>query len=480
MALAAPSLEDLGIPHPHDGANGYPGQSDWIRACLKFKVVSILCGRDVGKTIMDDFLFLEEGRQIAGPYDYGYVAQGHPLAEKKFEKVLESFRPWITRSKNKGQDRWHEFRAFGVNHGARMHFWSGEEGALENVRGVRLNRLAVDEAGFVHRSVLQTCGPMMFSRRGRAVYKGTVKRGGCGWMWFKEEYERGVNGVEGYKSFNAPSECSPFNDVEDLQFRRRQWRNPKTPDEKTPEEREEFDGELISDIGACFKNLDACIILPVTRTQTDGLIVHEEPIPGELYVIGQDWGKKHDHSVSTVFSRKTQKMVAFRRESLGVDYNDQMRRLDTLHRAYNKAAIVADARDAGSYINERLKVEYGDYMKEIAFTREGPTGKGHHVARVKHLFDAAAWRLIKHPLVEEEFSLFQQTPIGEHSNGFYYEAPAGKHDDVVTSAIFASSMLQMAIPSAAVARPFPAALSPEWYLMRQRDRARSMRRRGAW
>lgn len=462
----------------HDGANGWPGQSAWIRAALTHFVTTILCGRDVGKTLVDPLLFLEEGRQARGAYDYGYVAQGHPQAEKFFEYMLTGFRPWVLRSKNKGQDRWIEFRAFGTNTGARMHFWSGEEGALENIRGVRLNRGSVDEAGFVHKSVLTTVGPMIASRNGKLIFKGTAKRGGCGFVWFKQQFEMGTSGEPGFISFNAPSECSPYNRVDQLLRLRKQLRDPRRPDEKTPEEIEEYDGAFISDIGACFRNLDATIVLPVKETRTDGLVIGADPVPGEQYVIGQDWGKKHDHSFSSVFSRRSQDQVAFRREPIGAPYEEQMRRLDELHRRYNTAIIVADARDAGGYINERLKVQYGDHMKEIAFTGQGPDGKGFHVARLKHLFDAGSWRLIKHPIQVEEFSLFQQTPIGDHSSGFYYEAPAGKHDDAVTASIFASSMLQTVLQPPAPKPKLPEFLSKEWYEWKARQRRFGVRRGG--
>ena len=39
--------------------------------------------------------------------------------EKFFEFMLKAFAPWITRHKNKGQDRWAEFKRFGLNDGAR-------------------------------------------------------------------------------------------------------------------------------------------------------------------------------------------------------------------------------------------------------------------------------------------------------------------------------------------------------------------------
>lgn len=486
---AAPATAQGGAAHPplevgarpHKGTVDYPGgQVAWIEACLVNAIVSIVCGRDVGKTVFLWFLFLEEGRRCRGHYDFAYVAQGHPQAEKVFKswkRELENA-GILVGSNNKGQDRWIEVQPFGSNQGATIHFWSGEEGALSNIRGVRLNRLAVDEAGFVSPEVRPACRGMLLSRGGRQVFVGTPKREGPGFVWFKDAYDRGWEGEPGYVSFNAPSESNPFTPPGSVAQARREYRSRTEPDVKTPEEREEFDGEFVTDLGACFRNLDACFTLPVLRVEANGLHVGADPIPGRAYVIGQDWGKKHDPSVSSVFDRETRQQVALRLERVGAPYEDQMARLDSLHRHYNRALIVADAGDAGSYINERLRIQYGDRMHELMLTAHGAENKGYHVSRMKHLFDTEGWHLLREPLQVSQFQEFQQIPIGERGTGFYYEAPRGKHDDTVTAALFASTVLQHDVVKRRPAPPLPAPYSMEWFEQKQKERVRQIRRRG--
>lgn len=474
---------------PHAGTVDYPGgQIAWIQACLKHDVVSILCGRDVGKTIFIWFLLFEEARRCHGYYDFAYIAQGHPQAEKFYEWCRSQFEEsgLLVGFKNKGQDRWIKLRPFENNRGVTIHFWSGEEGALTNIRGVRLNRLAVDEAGFVSPEVRTACRGMLLSRGGKQVFVGTARRGGMGFVWFKEAYDRGWDGVPGYCSFNAPSESNPFTPPGAVERARMEYRDRHAPDVKTAEEREEFDGEFVSDLGACFRKLDAAFCLPILRTEPYGLWIGKDPQPERHYVLGQDWGKMHDHSCSSVFDRETREQVALRIESRGVDYDDQMARLDQLHRRYNKALIIADVGDAGAYINERLGKQYGDRLVPMRLTAHGERNKGFHVARLKHLFDTEGWSLLKVPTQVDEFTIFQQTPIGEHGNGFYYEAPRGKHDDTVTAAIFAASVLQIDIirqkPTPDIPVLKPGEVSMEWFAQRQRERIaanlRAWRRRG--
>ena len=421
-------------------------------------------------TIFLWFLFWEEGRQVSGEYDFAYVAQGHPQAEKFFEWFLRQVTDsgLLVGSKNKGQDRWIRVRAFGNNRGATIHFWSGEEGALTNIRGVRLNRLAVDEAGFVSQEVEAACEGMLLSRNGRTVYTGTAKRGGKGFTFFKQAYDNGLNGVEGYKSFNAPSESSPFVNREAIAFARRKKRDPSEPDVPTPEEREEFDGAFISDHGQCFRNLDACLTLPYVHRNgvyllSDGM-GREVPVEqGRQYVIGADWGKKVDHSVFSVFDRETREQVALRIEPVGAPYEEQMKRLDALKRRYNNALVVADARDAGGYINERLRIQYGDRLRELAFTGQGPNSKGFHVSRVKHLFDDEGWHLLNVHEQRDQMQNYCQIPIGPNSDGVRYSAPAGQHDDVVTSCIFAATVLQITPAKRRPKVEGPPVLSPAWF-----------------
>lgn len=491
---------------PHEGVPEYPGgQVAWIKACIRqsmdldgvndpgYDWVTVLLGRDSGKTVFLYFLFMEEGARCEGDYACAYVGQTHARATEFYRWCLSlwSAADLVVGQCNDGQDRWIQLRPFGRNQGFKCYFWSGEPGAIEALRGARLNRLGIDEPGYVSQKVLPTCIPMMNTRAGRAVAVGTARRDGMGFGWFKDMYDRGwgeiVNADDPltigmrFKSFNAPSESNPYNPPEafvrmpsgELILKNRLlFRDKADPFTKTPEEREEFDGAFISDLGACFRNLDAC--LSIKHWKMEGsLLIAEPPRWGGRYVIGQDWAARDDHSVSSVFDRDTRRQVALRIEPSGkdVDFTPQIERLARLKKQYNDALIVADGNSVGAYISEQLRRRFGDGVRDCNLQFSGENAKGTHVARVKHFFEEARWTLIDHPDQRREFTEFRQEPIGPHSNGFRYTAPPGRHDDMVMAALYASTVLQFDAPPVRMYDyDAPAFASREWFDQQQKGR----------
>lgn len=491
---------------PHTGTATYPGgQVAFLDACFDYDVVSALNGRGTGKSIALELLFWEEAARTDGFYEYIYVAQGHPQAEKtykKFVRVCESKRGFLIDKSNKGQDRWVETRAFGANDGTRRHFWSGEPGALTNVRGPRANRLAVDEAGFVHKDVLPTCVPMLSTRDGKMTFVGTAKREGCGFTWFKTMFDRGLGIVQETddevmeesglsavircKSFNFPLESSPYLSARDIALQRSMFRNPRFPDEKTPEEAEECDGAFISDLGGCFRNIDAVVRLPYKRIGQGEYVGVDEfknvlvPIVERRYIIGADWGQKIDHTVFVVFDRLTRDMVYLRVEPTGRPYDEYVTHLSQVKRYWNDALVLTDGREAGNYAMQRMASQFGERLRDINVTGKGEHGKGALVARVKDLFLNESWRILDAPDVKEQFSLYQQEPIGDRASGFHYGAPSGKHDDVVSACLLAAIVLQIEPRAPRPPKKEAAPYSTEWFAQRSKERRRFATRRAAW
>ena len=485
----------FGAFRAHKGCprRGFPGGQDmFVKAAMTHYVTCSLNGRDTGKSVGLEVLFWEEGRQTRGVYNNVYIAKGHPQASEAFEKHLhlcEGANLLVDRA-DKGQDRWVKTRPFGANAGTKRWFWSGDPEAMQGVRGPRANRVGVDEAGYQHHSVRAVTMPMLTSRNGKAAFVGTAGRDGMGQAYFRELFERGVVGSSTYSkdyiSFNFPIESSPFISDEACRLVREGFRDPNNPTVPTSLEREECDGAFISDIGACFRNLDATIRLPFKRieggyyagTDTNGNVI--APLPGRRYVIGQDWGLKHDHSVSSVFDMVTHDQVALRIEPTNRSYDEYVNRLDTLQKHWNGAMIVADSRDAAGYAQSRLAAKYGKRYRGIALTPNGENSKGGYVARMKDLFDLTTWRLLAVPEQRAEFEDFQQIPIGEHANGYRYQASSGKHDDIVLAALFASIVMQIAPRRVIVPPPAIPVFSKEWFEDRARNRRRAVSRRGGW
>ncbi len=457
---------------PHEGTAQYPGgQKAWIAAALVNDVVNVVVGRDVGKSVSMLFLVEEESSRCTHHYDAAYVAQTHSEARQRY---LEWLARWeaaglVVDKFDKDQDRWIELRPWGRNKGWRVYFWSGTEKALDGLRGKRLDRLLVDEAGQIPEKIKKVCYPMMLSRGGKVLNAGTPSRKGPGYAWFKDSYLRGKKRLPGFVSFNAPSECSPFNcppyKAPDYMERRRQaFRSILEPDVKTVEEREEFDGEFIDDLGVVFCNIDAVCSLPVIRIEHGTLYVGADPIPGEKYLIGQDWGRVKDASVSTVYNRHSREQVALRVEPIGgQDYDRQLERLDSLHRRYNAALIVGDGRDAGNYLGPHLRKKYGDAYVNIMLAASGDYEKGALVTRMRRLFQGVEWKMLDVPAQKEQFADFQAyvpetTGDGVVSSTIKYGAPKGKHDDIVMSNLFASIRLETDVrrstPRARYTSPF--------------------------
>lgn len=456
---------DIGALRAHKGTPEHPGGQDAIiRAALSNYCVTVLNGRSSGKTWCLILLLHEEGMRQKGRYEFAYVAPSHKQAAQFYRTIKKAYAGLIVGFCDKGQDRWVEIAPFGENDGAVVNCWSGEPGALDNIRGPRLNRLAVDEAPLVHKAVLSACVPMLTGRKGKMIFEGTARRGGCGNKWFGEMIARARNGEPGFVTFNMPTESSPYNDPKDVARDRRLFRDPNAPDIVTPEEREEFDGEIISDVGAYFRNLDKCITLPVIRNEP-GLYIFEEPIPGDTYVIGQDFGSKKDHSVSACFNRRTRNMAALRVEPSGesVQFDPQLARLDALKKRYNNALVIADPIGVGAYIVQRLRIQFGDHLRELGLQGKGENSKDLHCARVRHMLDVEGMHLGNVPVLREQFEAFAQIPIGETANGYRFMGADGVHDDVVAAVIYAASVLQIDPAPRPISAPTPEPMSVGWF-----------------
>ncbi len=429
---------------PYHAVRGYPhGQIDWVKSTLENYCTVVVCGRDTGKTISHAFVAWENALRCEHDFKYAYLAQTHGEAEKVYTWWLSLWGGLVTDKKNKDQLRYIKTRPFGLNKGGTFYFWSGDDDALDNLRGDRLDFGAIDEAGFQSAKIKSVVFPMGNSRKARWYITGTPHRSGKGFVWYKDMYDRGVANDVGYRSFTAPSESNPYSDPVYILQQRLNYRSRFTPNEKTAEEREEFDGEFVTDLGAVFDNLDRVFVRPVIRREGT-LVIAEDPLPGHEYVIGQDWGALQDHSVSSVFDRHTRRQVALRVEPINErDYDPKLGRLHELHARYNKATIVGDGRDAGGYMGPHLAKRYKTGYYDIKLTNGGEHDKGAYITGMRRLFQSAEWTLINTPEQREEFTIFRAEPMGPNSNGLRYKAPPGKHDDMVMAALFASFLIEV-------------------------------------
>lgn len=460
------TVKSTGLRHgkpPHKGARGLPGQDTWLKACWTYKYVALACGRRIGKTTTIKFLVIDEAgeeRFQKRPYEACVMSQGHDASKDLYRECLKD---WTAAGivddhyGGEGQGRNIVLKPYGGNKGSRIWFISGEETAYPGFYGKGLDRAIIDEASQVPSGAWYQCLlPMLLTRKGKAFICGTPYPDGPGYAWFEEFYNRGVIGHETYDaeycSFAGSSEGNPWNTPEDVAKMRKQY-----PDEMLA--RCHIDGIFARDSGAVFSNLKAVFVLPASETQPQTW-VHRPPKPGEKTVMGLDLGKHDDYSVASVFSVETSEQLAVMR--LRGDYLPQLERVDGLWRAFNQPVIMADARGNETTL-ELLVRRYGSGAISVKWASGGKWDKESQVVRGQHMFQQAAWRLIKVDWQEEQFRQYMRKVKSELLGGWHYMAPAGRHDDAVTSALYALYQLPYVAEKVVPGRPALEMWSSEWW-----------------
>jgi hypothetical protein len=431
---------------PHDGFRGYPGQVTWLQASQMYRNVTLALGRQVGKSTTRKFLLLEDMAHRACYYKAIYGAQGHMQATKAFEDDVHLFEKahLVIRAKDKGQDRYIEFKPLGKTDGAKVYYVSLDPTAHESLHGLDPHRIFLDEAALVpHEAYINTLLPMLSATRGSMFVAGSPVPEGMGFAWFEELWgwgdPRSPTRKKGYISFSAPSECNPYSWEWDIETKT--WSCPtietgRAAARKVSRSREMclYDGKFAKDIGAVFSNLDAVFTLPYT--QKGQVYTYQPPLKDVVYVAGVDLGRDNDYSITTIFRRDTCEQVA-----LLVGRGDlmiQAAHIAALLGEYNPIASYMDAQGMGMGVYDLLRMRFGSRLIPVKWTSGGTYDKERCVTLGVDRFQNEGWHLMYIQTQRDEFRLFSKTPRGLHSNGWYYEAPSGGHDDYVTACLYAS------------------------------------------
>lgn len=419
------------------------------------------------------FLIEEAGARSSGHlFEVGYIAQTHSEAERRFKEWLTRWEAagLVVDKQNKDQLRYITLRGFGRNtFGVRVHFWSGAPDTIDNIRGPRLDLILVDEAGYVSHRVKFAVWPMGGTRKAKHFIVGTPGRDGCGFKWFRDSYLRGIDTdtrkrLKGYRSFKAPTESNPFVSRAYIQQLRMDFRDPSAPDVVTPEEREEFDGDFITDLGTVFRNVQGVFTLKTYREEGPGVYVYEDFDPHKTYVVGIDLGKHSDKTVVSVFCVETGDQVCV--ATFRGDYIPQLSRIHDIVRRYGKnSGIWCEGREGGEMMTEMLATLYQQRVRVVKWTKGGEWDKESSVIRGQTLFQSAHWHLIDLPDQRREFTNYLKVPIGQHSNGFRYEAPDGEHDDFVAAALYAAYGLPLVSKSRPALPEGPEFGTYDWWLL---------------
>lgn len=161
----------------------------------------------------------------------------------------------------------------------------------DNLRGGTLDLIVLDEAAFYRDGIYiwySVVLPMVTASGGKVLFTSTPS----GRNWFYDLYMNGQDPKNPlYKSWQAPSSISPYQDPKLLESLRKempelQWK-------------EEFEAQFLADGSSVFAGAEDAATVDM----------EEGPEPGMEYVAGIDFGFNHDASVVTIVNKTTGRQV---------------------------------------------------------------------------------------------------------------------------------------------------------------------------
>lgn len=302
----------------------HPGQKKVMRSNARFKILS--CGRRWGKSFLCAIMCIwraNEGQRcfwVAPTYEQGNIGWEMLLA---IVSQIPSVKIELTAK-----------RAVFPS-GGWVQIRSADK--PDNLRGISIDFLVMDECAWIEkRTWYEVLRPALADRQGHAVFISTPK----GKDWFFELFQYGlVPDQEQYKSFTFPTSSNPYIPKEEIEAAR------KSTDSRTFQQ--EYEAKFLEDAGGVFRK----VRIAATADLTERLI-YTDGKP-HVYVIGVDWGRKHDYTAFAVLDCNTKQIVYIDRFS-GVEYRDQRVRLQGLADRFQPAVIIAESNAMGEPVIEEL------------------------------------------------------------------------------------------------------------------------------
>jgi len=278
----------------------------------------------------------------------------------------------------------------------------------DSLRGEGLDLVVLDECAFMREETwTEVLRPALADRLGRAVFISTPK----GRSWFWRLFQNGVSGMEGWQSWQLPTNSNPYIDAKEIQDAK----------EQLPEiiYRQEFMAEFVDDQGGVFR-----------RVQEAAVLTPQEPQSGKQYVAGVDVASSVDYTVVTVLDAESKEMVYMDRFNR-VDYPVLIDRLESVYHRYNLTSMIVESNSIGRPVIDEL-VSRG--LAIIPFTTTSAT-KQTVIQGLQAAFENGIIQIINDPVLVSELLSFESKR--NTSGGFSYSAPDGMHDDTVMSLAFA-------------------------------------------
>ena len=274
----------------------------------------------------------------------------------------------------------------------------------DSLRGEGLDFVVMDECAFMQREAwTEAIRPALSDRQGKALFISTPK----GRNWFWENYQRGINGEEGWQSWTFPTSSNPFIAKEEIEAARRDL----------PEIifRQEYLAEFIDDAGGVFR-----------RVQEAAVLEPKEYEEGKQYIAGVDVAASVDFTVVTVLDAESKDQVYLDRFNR-VDYPVLIDRLEANYHRYHLTSMVVESNSIGRPVIDEL-VTRG--LNIIPFTTTSAT-KQSIIQNLQAAFENGQIRILNNPVLIGELLSFESKRNA--SGGFSYSAPDGMNDDCVMS-----------------------------------------------
>jgi len=274
----------------------------------------------------------------------------------------------------------------------------------DSLRGEGLDFVVMDECAFMQKEAwTEAIRPALSDRLGKALFISTPK----GRNWFWENYQRGINGEEGWAAWTFPTVNNPYIAASEVEAARRDL----------PEIifRQEYLAEFIDDSGGVFR-----------RVQEAAVLTPQDAQPGRQYVAGVDVASSVDFTVVTVLDAESKEMVYLDRFNR-VDYPVLIDRLESVYKRYNLTSMVVESNSIGRPVIDEL-VTRG--LNIVPFTTTSAT-KQAIIQGLQSAFENGQILVLDEPVLVGELLSFESKRNA--SGSFSYSAPDGMHDDCVMS-----------------------------------------------
>ena len=297
-------------------------------------------------------------------------------------------------------------RTIETKQGGYLALYSGDN--IDAIRGESFHVVVLDEAARLGEEAwTDAIEPTLADYDGDAIIISTPK----GKNWFYVEFSKGVQGADGYASWQAPTAANPNPNIQ---------KAARLAAARVPEltYQQEWLAQFV-DSGLVFRKIREAI----------GAVRQEGPISGHEYVIGVDWAKRVDRTVFTVIDLNTSEVVHIDRMNR-TDYLLQLDRLKRLNDLFQPVEIIAESNSVADPLLEMLWRENLPVRGFMTTSRS----KANLIEALISAFEEKKIKIPDDPMLISELESFEATPL---ATGVRYAAPEGLHDDHVMSLAFA-------------------------------------------